>query len=77
MIKTSKQLALWMAVISAIVAASQAIPESLPGWLAGYVRWAGVALGAGLAAYTALSRSVTLPAERELGDKLVMRGPIG
>jgi hypothetical protein len=69
MIRTSKQLGFWMAVVATIVAASQTVPSSLPGWVGEYMAWAAVALGAGLGAYTAGSPSVTLPAER--------RGPPG
>lgn len=74
MIKTSKQLAACLAVLAGIVAASQAVPESLPGWVSEYLAWAAAILTAALGVYTAGSSSITLPAERELGEKLVARG---
>lgn len=73
MIKTSGQLALWLAVIAALSAAGPSLPSSVPDWVAEWVAWCVAALTIGLGTYVKASSNVTLPAERELGDRLVTK----
>jgi hypothetical protein len=73
MIKTSGQLALWLAVIAGLSAMGAGLPSSVPDWIDEWVSWCVAALTVGLATYVKASSNVTLPAERELGERLVTR----